>query len=75
MYKFIDFHDFEVRFITEKSRNIRKLHHFIFGNQGHRKICRFIQFTGFPSETKSDEYEDKIHQIKDSFSINELITI
>lgn len=70
--KLVDLSELEVSLKTEKSPGIKKLREFIFGSDSGRNNCEFMRF---PFKTKSHEYEGKIIQIKNDFSINVLITI
>lgn len=74
--KLVDLSELELSLKTEKSPWIKKLHEFIFGSASDRNNCeRYCELMGFPFKTKSHEYEGKIIQIKNDFSINVLITI
>lgn len=72
----VDITELEVALKTEKSSNVKLLHKFIFENDAGRNNRKNIrQFTGFSFITGSSEYEQKVNEIKTSYSINELITI
>lgn len=74
--KLVDLSELEVSLKTEKSPGIKKLREFIFVSDSEGNNCeRYCEFMGFPFKAKSHEYEGKIIQIKNDFSINVLITI
>lgn len=76
MSRFFYIKELQAALKTEKSSNIIKLHHSIFGNYVDKENRHWTrEFTGFPLKTEIYVYEETISEIKGDFSVNDKITI
>ena len=74
--KLIDIKELEVILKDAKSSKIKLLHKLIFDEDGDRNNRkRLREFSGFSFEIGSEEFKQKINEIKTIFSNSELIII
>lgn len=68
MSNLIAFPELQLSLRTERSSNIKTLHLFMLGYEGHRRHRHRIRhFRGFDFEIDSDEYKDEIQKTKEVF--------
>ena len=72
----LDIKELEVVLKDTMSSKLKLFHKLIFDEDGDRNNRkRLLEFTGLHFEIESDEFKQKINEIKTKFSVSELFTI